>query len=113
MPNSGIQVTETIDSAAFKDAPAEAFAVLSTAEDVSQPDYVRLVREQQRVLWRRGTPIRVESWVEKHPAFLNDTEAVLDLVYNEIVLREELGERPELAEYVERFPAYPVQLQRL
>ena len=34
----------------------------------------------------------------------HDAEAQLDLIYNEVVLREELGEQPAAAEYVARYP---------
>ena len=32
-------------------------------------------------------------------------DSLLDLIYNEIVVREEIGERPALDEYLERYPA--------
>ena len=34
----------------------------------------------------------------------DDPEILLDLVYNEIVLREELGEQPTAAEYIKPYP---------
>jgi len=42
----------------------------------------------------------------------DDAEAVLDLVYAEFLLREELGERPDADEYVRRFPQYGDALRR-
>ena len=40
----------------------------------------------------------------QQPELRADPEAVLDLIYNEIVLREEAGESPRLEEYLRRFP---------
>jgi hypothetical protein len=37
---------------------------------------------------------------------------VLDLLYAEVLLRKEQGERPDLAEYLGRFPAYAAALRR-
>src|SRR5262249_28089864 len=38
------------------------------------------------------------------------SDAVLDLIYNEVMLREEVGEKPALADYVSRFPHLAAEL---
>src|SRR5829696_5210029 len=58
----------------------------------------------QRACWRQGTPRSVEAYPERHPSLRDDPEGLLDLAYNEIVLREEAGQSPELDEYLRRFP---------
>src|SRR5262249_33452332 len=40
-----------------------------------------------------------------------DPEAILDLIYNEFLLREQLGEQPVIAEYARRFPVYAAALR--
>src|SRR5262249_44706200 len=40
-----------------------------------------------------------------------DDDGLLDLIYNEIVLREERGDKPQLEEYVRRFPQHAEQLR--
>lgn len=40
-----------------------------------------------------------------------DTETLLDLIYNEVFLRECAGESPRLEEYLERFPTFAEQLR--
>src|SRR5258708_16572485 len=57
-----------------------------------------------RSRWKRGDSIGVEAYLELHPAWKVDTERILELIYNEGVLREEAGESPQLDEYVPRFP---------
>ena len=36
----------------------------------------------------------------------------VDIIYQEVVLREQAGEKPALDEYIARFPAYEHQLRR-
>jgi len=54
--------------------------------------------------WRRGEHVPVEAYLKKNPGLGAEATDVLDLIYNEIVLREQHGETPELGEYSRRFP---------
>ncbi|MBV9122953.1 MAG: hypothetical protein JO112_06335, partial [Planctomycetes bacterium] len=76
-------------------------------------DSARVVRLRydQRRRWREGEHLRTEVYLDQEPALQADPEAVLELIYNEIVLREENGERPRLEEYLERFPQYGPELR--
>jgi WD40 repeat protein/serine/threonine protein kinase len=53
----------------------------------------------------------VEAYLEQVPALGEDSEAVLDLIYHERVLRAERGEVPRLEEYTARFPDLAAQLK--
>jgi predicted Ser/Thr protein kinase len=53
--------------------------------------------------WLRGEPVRVEALLEEHPALLADGRAI-DLIANEIALRQAGGEAPDWDEYRRRFP---------
>jgi hypothetical protein len=70
-----------------------------------------LLLAAQRQSWQRGQRTPVEDYLRQQPAIQTDTEAVLDLIYHEVLLREQLGERPQLAEYQQRFPSLATQLQ--
>jgi tetratricopeptide (TPR) repeat protein/tRNA A-37 threonylcarbamoyl transferase component Bud32 len=72
-----------------------------------------LMLAHQRRGWRRGESAPVETYLERQPELHADPETVLDLIYNEIVLRTEVGESPRLEEYLHRFPhlAEPLELQ--
>src|SRR4051812_29001088 len=59
--------------------------------------------DQQSRSWLAGKRPAVEDLLDGS-AFRNDSEAQLDLIYNEIVLREQLGEEPSAEEYVARYP---------
>ena len=65
----------------------------------------------QRRRWQLGERILAEAYLEQHPALLADPEALLDLIYSEIVLREENGENPQPEDYFQRFPQFRTQLQ--
>src|SRR3954463_6863880 len=76
----------------------------------SEPGALALVRDH-RERWRRGERIPVESYLERSHLPRVGTTALLDLVYNEVVLREEDGESPRLDEYLERFPVHAEALR--
>ena len=61
--------------------------------------------------WERGEPIRVETYLEHIASLRADEEMALDLIYSEVLVREQHGERPSLEEYLQRFPQYQVQLR--
>ncbi|MDR3639000.1 MAG: protein kinase, partial [Isosphaeraceae bacterium] len=58
----------------------------------------------QRRRCANGEPYRVEGYLDLHPTLREDAEGLLDLIYNEVVLREERGEPFALEEYQARFP---------
>jgi serine/threonine-protein kinase len=58
--------------------------------------------EDQRRRWQAGERVPVEDYLAAHPGLADD--ALLDLIFQEVVLRERRGETPPLDEYVRRFP---------
>jgi eukaryotic-like serine/threonine-protein kinase len=67
--------------------------------------------EHHRQRWRVGERFLVEAFLQEFPPPTFDDEEVLDLIYNEVVLREEDGESPDLDEYLRRFPQYAKELR--
>jgi serine/threonine protein kinase/WD40 repeat protein len=67
--------------------------------------------DEQRRRWEQGEPVLAETYLEQHPALCADKDALLDLIYNEILLREKNGERPNLQEYEQRFPSLAGELR--
>jgi eukaryotic-like serine/threonine-protein kinase len=80
---------------------------------MSESERLSLLRLDQRRRWRRGEPLPVEGYLERHPALHADPDGVLDLIYNEMLLAEEAGARPELAEYLRRFPRFDAEIRLL
>jgi tRNA A-37 threonylcarbamoyl transferase component Bud32 len=70
-----------------------------------------MLLEEQSHRWRRGERVPVEDYLARQPGLHAD--AVLDLITNEVLLRQEAGEAPRLEEYERRFPhlAEPLRLQ--
>jgi eukaryotic-like serine/threonine-protein kinase len=81
----------------------------STGESTRPLASVLRVDQCQR--WTRGERIQVEEYLKQYPALQLDREGVLDLIYNEVVLRERENETPQLEEYLQRFPQFAVQLR--
>jgi WD40 repeat protein/predicted Ser/Thr protein kinase len=61
------------------------------------------LQEEQRDRWQRGEHVLVEH-LERYPEVQGDAEALLDLIYHEILLLEQSGDVPRLEEYLARFP---------
>jgi hypothetical protein len=70
-----------------------------------------LLRDQSE-RWQRGEPVRAEHYLETTPTLRANAEAVLDLIFHEVLLREQQGETPQLDEYVRRFPHLAGPLRR-
>jgi WD40 repeat protein/serine/threonine protein kinase len=76
-------------------------------------ELAEVVRQEQCQQWRAGKPTPAEDLLRRYPALQADTAQALVLVYNEVLLRQEQGETPQLAEYVQRFPHLAARLQRV
>jgi eukaryotic-like serine/threonine-protein kinase len=63
----------------------------------------RLV-EEMAAAWRAGSRPLAEEFLARHPSLGHSVEAVVQLVYEEICLREELGEEIDPAALRARFP---------
>jgi tetratricopeptide (TPR) repeat protein len=59
---------------------------------------------EQRRRWQCGDRVLVEGLLVKWQSLIGESEGLLDLIYSEILLREERGEAPTLQEYMRRFP---------
>jgi tetratricopeptide (TPR) repeat protein len=63
--------------------------------------------------WQCGERACVEGCLEREPGLRSRPEVVLDLIYHEVLLREEAGEAPHREEYEQRFPGLHADLCRL
>ena len=84
----------------------------STPVQPSSADLVLLLRDELWQLWKAGSRARVEDLLTKWPQVTIPEEGLLDLIYQEVVAREEAGEEPTLEEYRARFPHLDAPLQR-
>jgi tRNA A-37 threonylcarbamoyl transferase component Bud32 len=70
------------------------------------------VRDRQLAGWKEGNRVLLESLLADHPDLLDKPDVLLDLIYAELLLREEHGEQPDLEEYIRRFPSCEAGLRR-
>jgi WD40 repeat protein/tRNA A-37 threonylcarbamoyl transferase component Bud32 len=68
--------------------------------------------QDQRQRWRDGACPRVEDYLAAEPSLRGDENAVLDLLFREVALREERGEAPEVEELVGRFPEFGPRIRQ-
>ena len=66
----------------------------------------------QQQQWQSGNPVRVEELQQRHSWLKQQPDALLDLIYNEVLLREAAGESPTEEEYSLRFADLSTQLAR-
>ena len=78
----------------------------------SQSPQLVALRQQQAERWQRGDRVLVEALLSGNVGQLADSE-LLELIYAEILLREELAEGCGLEEYERRFPNLSASLRRL
>jgi WD40 repeat protein/tRNA A-37 threonylcarbamoyl transferase component Bud32 len=74
---------------------------------------VEVVRADRRARWQRGERVPAEEYLARYPALQADVTCAVELVYHEVLLREELGEAPQVGEYLQRFPQYRSRLEPL
>ena len=68
------------------------------------------LRVDQRERWAIGERVPATDYLREFPALRDDPEAALEVIYGEFLLREELGEAPEVGEYLRGHPEYAEQL---
>ncbi len=61
--------------------------------------------------WERGLAPSVDSYLEQLDP--DDDRGAVELVYREFCLLEAAGQKPDVSEYVRRFPRYATALERL
>jgi hypothetical protein len=71
------------------------------------------LRADQSQRWRCGERVFVESYLHELPELASDPDALLQLVFAEMMLRRDDGETPTLDEYLGRFPQHADPLRRL
>ena len=62
---------------------------------------------------RGGQPCAAEDLFAAFPELASDTEAAVELIYTEFVAREQLGQRPDPADWFGRFPRWRDDLEQL
>ncbi len=85
---------------------------LERAGQLTPPQVAAVLLVDQRERWLTGERLLAESYLPLYPTLRGDLEYAVELIYGEFLLREELGEGPTAAEYLERFPQYAPRLRQ-
>jgi serine/threonine protein kinase/tetratricopeptide (TPR) repeat protein len=83
------------------------------SEGQTSVELVGSLRHEQRRRWDAGDRVPAEAYLQRHAELRADPERALELVYNEVMLRQRGGESPRLDEYQERFPDLAERLELL
>jgi serine/threonine-protein kinase len=70
------------------------------------------IRAKQLACWQEGHRRLLETFLTDNSEAAREPEVLLDLIYAEVLLREEFGEHPEVEEYVRRFPTCEEAIRR-
>jgi tetratricopeptide (TPR) repeat protein/tRNA A-37 threonylcarbamoyl transferase component Bud32 len=74
-------------------------------------DVLTVLRVDQRRRWLAGERVDLLSYIFDFPGLREHPEALFELIYNELLIREELGERPDTREYAALFPELAERLR--
>jgi serine/threonine protein kinase/WD40 repeat protein len=69
-------------------------------------DVAQVLAVDQWRRWQAGERVPVETYLERFPPIAAEPDAALELIYGELLVREELGEHPTDDEYLSRFPQW-------
>jgi serine/threonine-protein kinase len=79
-------------------------------QNLALQELVAVLRVDQRRRWLSGQRVELACYRRDFPELHGDPESFFELVYNELLIREELGEQPDPGHYA---ALYPELTQRL
>jgi hypothetical protein len=62
---------------------------------------------------RAGLSCQAEELLAAEPEIADDTDAVLELLYTEFLVRQQLGQQPQISDWLDRFPKWHAELAQL
>lgn len=80
------------------------------AMTLASTDSVEQVIAVMAAAWRRGEREPAETWLQRQPDLLACSENAVRIIYEEVCLRQELGESVRPEEILERFPQWREEL---
>jgi predicted Ser/Thr protein kinase len=84
---------------------------LNQAGPLSAEELALLLRIDQRGRWRAGLAVPAEVYLDRYPLVATEADRAVDLIFNEYLMREQAGERPDPEEFLRRFPAHAETLR--
>jgi serine/threonine-protein kinase len=113
MPSpSALQTTPFSLAAPTANQVARLVAELQIPREPSRQELIDALQEDQCRRWRANERIGVEAYRSAFPVLESDADGLMDLIFNEARLRQELGESIAIEEYLARFPQQAEALVR-
>jgi tetratricopeptide (TPR) repeat protein len=85
---------------------------IASAGDISETQLIEWLCSDQIQGWHAGQRIPAEAYLAMLPTLQLEGNAAFELVYNEFMLRESMGESPGFEEFTWRFPKLADRLTR-
>jgi tetratricopeptide (TPR) repeat protein len=79
---------------------------------LDDPALTALLCSDQAERWGANQRVPAEAYLALYPAIRDKDEVVFELIYNEYVIRESLGDTPSAEEFFWRFPQFSNRLRR-
>ena len=79
----------------------------------SLSDQIEMLAGELRSRWKSGKRVGIEALGTTFQQIAKNEEQLLDLIYHEVLIREEFGEKPTLEDFTARFPQHRERLNRL
>ncbi len=99
-----------------QDIPTRSVFARPVTQSFSPPDsrlgsLASEILAQMHAAWDAGLPIKAERWISQFPQLATSPETAVLVVYEELCLREEAGEKVNSAEIIGRFPQWESALR--
>jgi serine/threonine protein kinase len=79
--------------------------------DPAEEDFTSRCLDEQRERWERGDRAPVEDYLRLYPELQRNPQAILELIYQEVVLHQEIGRALTLKDCIQRFPQFEAELR--
>jgi serine/threonine protein kinase len=90
-----------------------AISQLANGEDLALEHLAIDTLREMATAWKSGGRAPAEQWLDRNPQIAAQPDAAVRIIYEEICLREELGEPIESQEFYRRFPQWQAALKVL
>lgn len=93
-------------------APPSTIEIAQPAGGVPSAAEADVIRQMAEA-WRSGNMAPAEHWLDAHPELRANSQSGVRIVYEEICLRQEQGEKVDSTEFYRRFPDWQSELEVL
>jgi WD40 repeat protein len=75
-----------------------------SVDDGADRRLLERIKQDLRLGWRAGQPRALEDYLREYPSLAGQADLLMELIYTEVLLREQNGEVPRPEDYCQRFP---------